>query len=301
MYVVLVSTKRTLSNKRVVQNLGMAAYWCAFASSALNPYIYGFRNPQFRKEFQFILCWLCPCMRRNLRMRGCSTRTASRGSWDGSGFEYNHLRRPSSPCATPKGRLSVDFAPLPKDALQKLEMLALQAKLANCSDSGYGSQDGNGAFCMENGTSKENVINNNEKNNNKSMDNNSISLGGTESSSRNGNITDSLSTETNLHHFTSEQDSLADGRSGIDVRGFNERFVPENNAENSMIPSTYNQESEIEITRSSIQADSLDGSEAARDLGSSLSEKLLIPARTRGWSLRTLGARLKLGWIESTL
>lgn len=234
MYVVLVSTKLTLSNKRVVQNLGKAAYWCAFASSALNPCIYGFRNPQFRKEFQFILCWLCPCMRRNLRMRGCSTLTASIGSWDGSGFEYNHLRRPSSPCATPKGRLSVDFAPLPKDALQKLEMLALQAKLANCIDPGYGNQGRNGAFCMENGTGKDNVINDNEKNdcdneknNDKSMDNNSInsiSLGGTESSNSHGNITENLTTETNLHHFTSEQESLADGRSGIDVRGFNEGF-----------------------------------------------------------------------------
>ena len=254
-------------------------------------------------------------MGRDSRMRGFSTPTASRGSWDGSGFEYNHLRCPGSPCVTPKGRLYVDFAPLHKDALEKLEMLAIQAKLANCTNPGYCSEDGNGAFCSENGTSKENIISNNEKNNhdseknnnnNNSMDSNNINsvLNGTEfSSSQHGNVTEILTTETKLHHYTSEQESLADGRSGVKGTGsVNEGFVPENNAVNNMVPSTYNQEmTEIEISRSSVQADAPDGSDVARDLGSNLSEMLLIPARARGWSLRTLGARLKLGWIESNL
>ncbi|XP_020612556.1 melatonin receptor type 1B-like [Orbicella faveolata] len=59
LYVVLVSVaSASLSADRRVIALGKAAYWCEFASSALNPYIYGFRNPHFREEFQFLLCWL---------------------------------------------------------------------------------------------------------------------------------------------------------------------------------------------------------------------------------------------------
>ena len=51
----------------------------------------------------------------------------------------------------------------------------------------------------------------------------------------------------------------------------------------------------------SAQADSLDSFQAARDLGTSLSKELLPSTRPRGWSLRSLGARLKLGWVESAL
>ncbi|XP_031565159.1 octopamine receptor beta-2R-like isoform X2 [Actinia tenebrosa] len=33
-------------------DLGLAAYWCVFLNSALNPYIYGIRNPHFRAAFK---------------------------------------------------------------------------------------------------------------------------------------------------------------------------------------------------------------------------------------------------------
>ena len=281
MYVILVSAEKTLSARQAVLNLGKAAYWCVFASSALNPYIYGFRNPQFRKEFQFILGWLCPCVRRGLRMRGCSSTTGSRGSWDGSGFDYNQMRRPSTPCVTPKGRLSVDFAPLPPNSLQKLEMLALQAKLSNysCDPGSDRSHEENEALGAQTGTGDENFNNNNNN-----------SFYGTEPAGSQGNFIESLAYETNLHSSTPNQESLTKERS---VRGsnFNEGFVCEDNAESSIIAPTNERENESEISSSLTQADSPDG----------LSVVLLAPTRPRGWSLRALGARLKLGWVESSL
>ena len=96
-------------------------------------------------------------------MRGCSTTTGSRSS--GSGFEYNHIRRPSTPCATSKGRLSVDFAAFPPGGLEKVEMLALQAKRQTILLIRYiaVSQDEHGAFCSENGTNDDNNSNNNNE------------------------------------------------------------------------------------------------------------------------------------------
>ena len=296
MYAILVSVEKTLSSKLAVTNLGKAAYWCVFASSALNPYIYGFRNPQLRKEFQFILCWLCPCVRRGKRTRGCSTTTGSRSS--GSGFEYNHIRRPSTPCATPKGRLSVDFAAFPPGGLEKVEMLALQAKLSNySSDPGYCSQDEHGAFCSENGTNDDNNINNSNNNNCKNEDgndskenqsNNSLS---TEPTRSHGNFLENLANETSIPNSKSDKESFTEERSAVLGSSINQGFTSDNHVENSIATPADDQETEIEISRSSIQADSPDGDDAV----------LLTPARTRGWSLRTLGARLNLGWIEITL
>ena len=318
MYAVLVSANKALSTNRVVRNLGKAAYWCVFASSGLNPYIYGFRNPQFRKEFQFIFCWLCPCVRWGLRMRGCSSTTGSKGSWDGSGFGYKNLRRPSTPCATPKGRLSVDFAPFPQNDLQKFEMLALQAKFSKCSsDSRYCIQDENGAFCVETGTSDENLNNTIDSNDGKDKDdskrdndtdknnssdnysnNNFFSIDGTRC---HGDFKRSFTIETDLHHITSDQGSFTADTTLVQCSNINQGFHSENYVENSTMASTDDRANEIKISRSSTHVDSPDVDEVARNLDSSLSEERLTPTRPRGWSLRTLGARLKLGWVESAL
>lgn len=40
------------------RELALAAYWCAFMSSTLNPFIYGIRNPSFRVEFKNIMSLL---------------------------------------------------------------------------------------------------------------------------------------------------------------------------------------------------------------------------------------------------
>ena len=245
-------------------------------------------------------------------MRGCSTTTDSRSS--GSGFEYNHIRRPSTPCATPKGRLSVDFAAFPPGGLEKVEMLALQAKLSNySSDPGYCSQDEHAAFCSENGTNDDNNINNSnnnneyqddngsKKNNNKNnwknedgndskenQSNNSLS---TEPTRSHGNFVENLANETSIPNSKSDQESFTEERSAVLGSSINQGFSSDNHVENSIATPADDQETEIEISRSSIQADSPDGDDAV----------LLTPARTRGWSLRTLVARLNLGWIESTL
>lgn len=299
LYAALVSVENSaLSSDRRVMALGKAAYWCAFASSALNPYIYGFRNPQFRKEFQFLLCWLCPCIRRGLRMRGCSTTTGSRGSWDGSaGFEYNHLKRPSLPCVSPQGRLSVDFAPFPPDGIAKLEMLALKAKLSNCSsDPGYCSQEDNGGFCEEAGPNDEEVVVNSNDNNNDNNNNSSFHI-----ESRSG-FMESLSDGANVQNSSFERENFTEEIS-IPGSNSNQGSVLESNAEPNTEHPFDDQETELEISRSATQGESPDSAGPAREMLLSYrsTEVLLTPTRPRGWSLRTLGARLKLGWVESTL
>lgn len=291
MYVILVSVEKEFSTERAVLNLGNAGYWCAFASSALNPYIYGFRNPQFRKEFQFILCYLgcylCPCVRLRSRSWGCSTTTGSKGSWDGSGgFDYNQLRRPSTPCISPKGRLSVDFASLPQESLQKLEMFALQAKLSNCS--------AEPEYCSHNEESSEAAIGDENVNNNGEGDyktSNAITntVSGTNVAESQDDFFEINVNETDRSHHK----PLEEQRS---IKGSfcNERFAPESNSNNSIAGG--NNECE-----NLAQADSLDSFQAVGDLGASLSKELLTSTRPRGWSLRSLGARLKLGWVESAL
>ena len=89
LYVLIVmTTAKAMRQSFPVQFLGRAGYWCAFLNSAINPYIYGFRNPQFRTEFQYLLCWLCPraCAPATARSKSCSSITGSRGSWDAYDF-----------------------------------------------------------------------------------------------------------------------------------------------------------------------------------------------------------------------
>ena len=283
LYAVLVSVESaSLSADRRVIALGKAAYWCAFASSAFNPYIYGFRNPNFRKEFQFLLCWLCPCVRRGLRMRGCSSTTGSRGSWDGSGFEYNHLKRPSSPCVSPKGRLSVDFAPFPPDEMAKIEMLALKAKLSNCSsDPEYSSQEDNRRFSAETcETDKGVVVENNDSSNNYVFN-----IGNRD------NLMENLSSEVSLQRATTAMRS-----------NLNQGFAFENATQSSAEPPLDDDEKEIGGLRPSTPTDSPPGTSSPRErLSTSPTEVLLTPTRPRGWSLKSLGSRLKLGWVESFL
>lgn len=101
-YVIILISYPSLTSHRHVMSLGKASYWMAFLCSALNPYIYGARNPQFRKEFKLLLCCLCPCFAPRLKIRGCSTTSGSRGSWEVSN-EYNPLRRGDTPWGTPFG------------------------------------------------------------------------------------------------------------------------------------------------------------------------------------------------------
>ena len=101
-YVIIVISYPSLTSHQHVMSLGKASYWMAFLCSALNPYIYGARNPQFRKEFKLFLCCLCPCFAPRLKIRGCGTTSGSRGSWEASD-EYNRLRRENTPWGTPFG------------------------------------------------------------------------------------------------------------------------------------------------------------------------------------------------------
>ena len=223
-------------------------------------------------------------------MRGCSTTTGSRGSWDGSGFEYNNLKRPSLPCVSPKVRgLSVDFA-LSPEQLAKLEMLALKAKLSNCSsDPGYCSQEDNRGFCAETeGADKGVVI----ENNNNSNDNQVFNTGSQDK------FMEILSKEDNLQCSTADQQSFTEQGSYLN-QGFVLEGIPENSAERSLDE----HDNEMEISRSATQAESSVGTSPTREmlLSTSPTEVLLTPTRPRGWSLRTLGARLKLGWVESSL
>ena len=289
LYAALVSVKNSaLSSDRRVLVLGKAAYWCAFASSALNPYIYGFRNPQFRKEFQFLLCLFCPCIRTDLRTRGCSTTTVSRGSWEGyAGFEYNHLKRTSLSCPSPKARLSVDFAQFPPNGAAKFEMLALKTKLSNCSsDPGYRSQEDNQGFDEETGPSEEDGAVGDSNNNNSSF--------GDESQN---NFIRTLGDEASVQNSSYGPEVPILGAYSNQVR------ILERNAEEFTENLFHDHENEVETSRSETQTESPDNTQPGREMPMNYSstEELLTPTRLRGWSLRTLGARLKLGWVESTL
>ncbi|EDO32903.1 predicted protein, partial [Nematostella vectensis] len=46
-YVITVTLSPKAVGNTAVKDLGIAAYWCAFLNSTLDPYIYGMRNPQF--------------------------------------------------------------------------------------------------------------------------------------------------------------------------------------------------------------------------------------------------------------
>lgn len=228
-------------------------------------------------------------------MRGCSTTTGSRGSWDGSGFAYNHLKRPSLPCGSPKGRgLSVDFAPFPPEQMAKLEMLALKAKLSNCSsDPGYCSQEDNGGFNAETGGTDEGMVN---ENNNNSNNNHVFNTGSQDK------FMEILGNEDKLQCSISDQQSSTKERStsGSNLnQGFVFESIPENSAERALDE----HENETEISRSASQAEPSVEPSPPREmlLSTSPTEVLLTPTRPRGWSLRTLGARLKLGWVESSL
>jgi len=215
-------------------------------------------------------------------MRGRSTNTGSRGSWDGSGFEYDHLKRPSLPRVSPKGRLSVDFAPFPLDEMAKLEMLALKAKLSNCSsDPRYSSQEDNGRFCAETGGTDGSVVV--ENNNNR---NNHVFNAGSRDS-----LMENLSSEVILQRYTTATSS-----------NLNQGFVFESAIQNSAKLPLDDDEKEIGGSRPSTPTDFPPCTSSPRErLSTSPTEVLLTPTRPRGWSLKTLGSRLKLGWIESSL
>ena len=216
------------------------------------------------------------------------------------------------------------LAPLPRDGCLLISRLFLQAALKrlkcwlskpSCQtillirDIAV-SQDEHGAFCSGNGTNDDNNSNNNneyeddngnkENNNNNncknddgndSKENHSNNSLSTEPTRSHGNFLENLANETSIPNSKSDQESFTEERSAVLGSSINQGFSSDNHVENSIATPADDQETEIEISRSSIQADSPDGDDAV----------LLTPARTRGWSLRTLVARLNLGWIESTL
>lgn len=94
-YVIIIIADPLLASNTHVLALGKASYWMAFLCSALNSYIYGARNPQFRNEFKLILCCICPCLARPLRVKGCAIVSSSRGSWGrmGGSKESNTVNR----------------------------------------------------------------------------------------------------------------------------------------------------------------------------------------------------------------
>ncbi|XP_020903436.1 octopamine receptor beta-2R-like [Exaiptasia diaphana] len=55
-YVIYVTANHGQDSKS--RDLALAAYWCVFMNSTLNPFIYGIRNPSFRVEFKNIMLLL---------------------------------------------------------------------------------------------------------------------------------------------------------------------------------------------------------------------------------------------------
>ena len=47
--------------------LGIAAYWCGFLNSAINPYLIGLRSERFHEAFTRFFCCLCSCCKRDAR------------------------------------------------------------------------------------------------------------------------------------------------------------------------------------------------------------------------------------------
>ncbi|KAK3739734.1 hypothetical protein QZH41_016182, partial [Actinostola sp. cb2023] len=97
-YVIIIIAKPLLTTNRHILALGRASYWMAFLCSALNPYIYGARNPQFRKAFKQLIC--CVCLTYPLKF------ASSKESWEGLGGsnDSNSVHRYGF-AYTPHGRL----------------------------------------------------------------------------------------------------------------------------------------------------------------------------------------------------
>lgn len=61
----------------ISRDLALAAYWCAFMNSSLNPFIYGIRNPSFRAEFKNIISSLIATLSGWLRLASSASSTTS--------------------------------------------------------------------------------------------------------------------------------------------------------------------------------------------------------------------------------
>lgn len=96
--------KPSLSTDTRIFSLSKASYWMAFLCSALNPYIYGARNPAIRKEFKLLLCCMCPFLAKPLKFKGCGI-NSSKGSWGrmGPSDDSNDFQRYNFAYA-PQGR-----------------------------------------------------------------------------------------------------------------------------------------------------------------------------------------------------
>ena len=166
-------------------------------------------------------------------------------------------------------------------------MLALKTKLSNCSsDPGYRSQEDNRGFDEETGPSEEDGAVGDSNNNNSSF--------GDES-------------QNNFIRILGDEASVLNSSYGPEVPILgaysNQVRVLERNAEEFTENLFHDHENEIETSRPETQTESPDNTQPGREMLTNYSstEELLTPTRLRGWSLRTLGARLKLGWVESTL
>ena len=53
------------SRDELPHGLGIAAYWCGFLNSAINPYLIGLRSERFHEAFTRFFCCLCYCCNRD--------------------------------------------------------------------------------------------------------------------------------------------------------------------------------------------------------------------------------------------
>ena len=64
------------SRAEIPHGLGIAAYWCGFLNSALNPFLIGLRSERFQEAFKRVLCWCfipCRCTPKQQNVNKSST------------------------------------------------------------------------------------------------------------------------------------------------------------------------------------------------------------------------------------
>ncbi|KAJ7381307.1 hypothetical protein OS493_001428 [Desmophyllum pertusum] len=57
------------SRDKLPRGLGLAAYWCGFLNSAINPYLIGLRSERFHETFVYVFCCCFRCYKRATEQR----------------------------------------------------------------------------------------------------------------------------------------------------------------------------------------------------------------------------------------
>ena len=317
-YMVYMTAHMVKNPDKHLQNLGLASYWCIYLNSCLNPLVYGVRNPLIRRELSWVCCPRYFSAQRQSRLqRTC----AEKRQFNSVHFTDPYMTTNAARCPdnnAPVYPAYVNVVPLTEETIIGSNQdivertkdehfdLSLQVKLSNCSsDPGYCSQEESGRACSGGGASDES----NDNSNSNSSDSHAVQISSKANKGSDDCLDHRLNSNRNIYEtpaLRSSDVSCCVGKSRF--AGFleNQGFTAENSIADKNINVPDTQEEQTQIFRGSGRGNqSTDfvgfAQPNARNLSTSPTDVLVTPATPRRWSIKMLGTRLKLGWIESAL